>query len=179
MAKLALSVPEKHMLRIARDTLKMTPQMAMVMGGPSPAEAREIIKRLTARQYGRNPIHQELDQTIHQAMAVGRKFKRLGYNKRRRTVRHRRRNFTRGRHQIKRTGKQYERYRRAHRPLQKRLRKYRLRKLKTLKYLKKLRARAKNATRPTPYKWFVKMYGIKAGARFYRQHRAKKHHWRR
>ncbi len=44
-----LSVPEKHQLRIARDTLKMTDAMARVMGGPSKDEAREIILRLTGR----------------------------------------------------------------------------------------------------------------------------------
>lgn len=44
-----LSVPEKHQLKIARDTLKMNETMARVMGGPSHAEAREIILRLTGR----------------------------------------------------------------------------------------------------------------------------------
>lgn len=45
-----LSVPEQHQLRIARDTLKMSPIMARVMGGPSEAEALAIIARLTAKQ---------------------------------------------------------------------------------------------------------------------------------
>lgn len=46
-----MSVPDKHQLRIAKDTLKMNPVMARVMGGPSPEEAKEIIKRLKAK-YG-------------------------------------------------------------------------------------------------------------------------------
>ena len=41
-----MSVPEKHQLRIARETLKMSDAMAGVMGGPTKAEAREIIQRL-------------------------------------------------------------------------------------------------------------------------------------
>jgi len=45
-----LSVPERHQLRIAQDTLKMTPVMARVMGGPSPEEAVEIIRRLTNKE---------------------------------------------------------------------------------------------------------------------------------
>lgn len=44
-----LSVPEKHQLRIAYDTLKMNDVMARVMGGMTKDEAREIIKRLTGR----------------------------------------------------------------------------------------------------------------------------------
>ena len=44
-----LTVPEKHQLRIARDTLKMPDAMVGVMGGPTKEEAKEIIKRLTAR----------------------------------------------------------------------------------------------------------------------------------
>lgn len=49
-----LSVPERHMLRVARDTLKMNDVMARVMGGPSKAEAREILRRYEM-EYGRNP----------------------------------------------------------------------------------------------------------------------------
>jgi hypothetical protein len=44
-----LSVPDQHQLRIARDTLKMSDVGVLVMGGPTKAEAREIIKRLTGR----------------------------------------------------------------------------------------------------------------------------------
>jgi DNA-directed RNA polymerase subunit M/transcription elongation factor TFIIS len=45
-----LSVPEKHQLRIAYDTLKMNDVMARVMGGMTKDEAREIIKRFTGRE---------------------------------------------------------------------------------------------------------------------------------
>lgn len=45
-----LSVPERHQLRIARDTLRMSDIGASLMGGPSKAEAREIIMRLTGRR---------------------------------------------------------------------------------------------------------------------------------
>jgi hypothetical protein len=41
-----LTVPEQHQLRIARQTLRMHPAMARVMGGPTPAEARRIIQAL-------------------------------------------------------------------------------------------------------------------------------------
>jgi DNA-directed RNA polymerase subunit M/transcription elongation factor TFIIS len=44
-----LSVPEKHQLRIAYDTLKMNDVMARVMGGMTKDEARAVIKRLTGR----------------------------------------------------------------------------------------------------------------------------------
>lgn len=44
-----LSVPEKHQLRIARDTLKMSDVGARVMGGPTKEEARETILRLTGK----------------------------------------------------------------------------------------------------------------------------------
>jgi hypothetical protein len=45
-----LGVPERHQLRIARDTLRLKDEMVGVMGGPSKAEAREIIYRLTGRR---------------------------------------------------------------------------------------------------------------------------------
>lgn len=45
-----LTVPERHQLRVARDTLKMSPAMAAVMGGPTRAEACEIIERLTGKR---------------------------------------------------------------------------------------------------------------------------------
>jgi hypothetical protein len=44
-----LSVPEKHQLRIARDTLKMSDVGALIMGGPTKSEARQIILKLTGR----------------------------------------------------------------------------------------------------------------------------------
>lgn len=50
-----LTVPEKHLLRIARDTLKLSDAMVQVVGGPSKAEAREIIRQLTGRAPKGNP----------------------------------------------------------------------------------------------------------------------------
>ena len=50
-----LTVPDQHMLRIARDTLKMPDAMVGVMGGPNKIEAREIIKRLTGKTPKENP----------------------------------------------------------------------------------------------------------------------------
>jgi hypothetical protein len=44
-----LTIPERHQLKIARDTLKMSEAGARIMGGPNHAEAREIIKRLTGK----------------------------------------------------------------------------------------------------------------------------------
>jgi hypothetical protein len=44
-----LSVPEKHQLRIARDTLKSSDAGARILGGPTKDEAREIILLLTGR----------------------------------------------------------------------------------------------------------------------------------
>jgi len=43
----ALSVPDQHRLKIARDTLKMPDAMVGVMGGPTKQEAREIVRELT------------------------------------------------------------------------------------------------------------------------------------
>ena len=44
-----LTVPEKHQLRIARKTLKMSDMGALIMGGPSKEEARLIIRDLTGK----------------------------------------------------------------------------------------------------------------------------------
>ncbi len=44
-----LTVPEKHQLAIARKTLTYSDAGAMIMGPPSKADARAIIKRLTGR----------------------------------------------------------------------------------------------------------------------------------
>ena len=43
----ALSVPDKHLLRIARDSGRMPCAMLGVMGGPNHYDAAEIIARLT------------------------------------------------------------------------------------------------------------------------------------
>lgn len=47
-----LSVPERHQLKIARETLRMPEAMARVMGGPTKAEARDIFRRLMAKARG-------------------------------------------------------------------------------------------------------------------------------
>ncbi len=44
-----LSVPEKHQLRVARQTLKYSNAGALIMGGPTKDEAALIIYRLTGR----------------------------------------------------------------------------------------------------------------------------------
>ncbi len=44
-----LSVPEQHQLKIARKTLTYSDVGARIMGGPTKAEARAIIKKLTGR----------------------------------------------------------------------------------------------------------------------------------
>ena len=44
-----LTVPQRHQLKVARDTLKMSDIGALIMGGPSKPEAREIIERLTGK----------------------------------------------------------------------------------------------------------------------------------
>src|SRR5208282_134274 len=46
---MSLSVPEKHQLRIARDTMKMSDIGARVMGGMSKDDARAVILRLTGK----------------------------------------------------------------------------------------------------------------------------------
>jgi hypothetical protein len=45
-----LSVPDRHRLRIARDTLKMNDVMARVLGGMTKDEARQVIKELTGKE---------------------------------------------------------------------------------------------------------------------------------
>ena len=44
-----MNVFDKHQLKIAKDSLKMPDAMLGVMGGPSKAEARKIIKRIEAK----------------------------------------------------------------------------------------------------------------------------------
>jgi hypothetical protein len=48
--KRELSVFEYHQLRIAKATLRMTDEGANVMGGPTKAEARKIILKLTGKK---------------------------------------------------------------------------------------------------------------------------------
>lgn len=49
-----MTIPEKHELRIARDTLRMSDAMLGVMGGPSKEQARETIRRLTGKSAPKN-----------------------------------------------------------------------------------------------------------------------------
>jgi hypothetical protein len=42
-----LSVPEKHLLAIAKKTLKMNDTSIKIMGGPNRKEAEEIVRRLS------------------------------------------------------------------------------------------------------------------------------------
>ena len=44
-----LSVFDKHQLKIARQTLKMTDAGALIMGGMTKQEAVKVIKRLTGK----------------------------------------------------------------------------------------------------------------------------------
>lgn len=45
-----LTVPQKHQLKIARQTLKLSDAGALIMGGPTKEEARRIIKTLTGKE---------------------------------------------------------------------------------------------------------------------------------
>ena len=44
--KRILSIPEKHQLKIAKDTLKMSDMMVGAMGGITKEEAKETIRRI-------------------------------------------------------------------------------------------------------------------------------------
>jgi hypothetical protein len=48
--KRELSIPERHQLRIARKMLTYSDVGAMIMGGPTKQEARDIIYRLTGKK---------------------------------------------------------------------------------------------------------------------------------
>jgi len=45
-----MTIPEKHQLKVARETLKKSELFASLMGGPSRKEAMAIIKRLTKKR---------------------------------------------------------------------------------------------------------------------------------
>jgi len=47
---MTLTVPDRHQLRIARDTLKLSDVGARIMGGMSKDQARDVIARLTGRR---------------------------------------------------------------------------------------------------------------------------------
>jgi alkanesulfonate monooxygenase SsuD/methylene tetrahydromethanopterin reductase-like flavin-dependent oxidoreductase (luciferase family) len=67
-----LSVPERHQLRVARQTLRMSDAMVGVMGGPNKSEAREIIRRLTGK-YVRNPLRRRGSRARYRHMKLARK----------------------------------------------------------------------------------------------------------
>jgi hypothetical protein len=66
-----LTVPERHQLKIARDTLRMPDAMVGVMGGPTKAQAREIVRRLTGKAPKGNPRKK---QRKFRDVAVGETF---------------------------------------------------------------------------------------------------------
>ncbi len=71
-----LSVPERHQLRIARKTLTYSDVGARIMGGPTKAEAREIIKRLTGKTAREdNPPFKTT--VVHEGYAAGKRLKVL------------------------------------------------------------------------------------------------------
>jgi len=47
--KKTLTVPEKHQLKIARSTMKMSGAGALIMGSMTKAEAKAVIKKLTGK----------------------------------------------------------------------------------------------------------------------------------
>lgn len=59
--KRELSIPDQHLLRIARDNWK-NPAKARFLGGPTPEESREIITRLTGRDPGPPPVDERLER---------------------------------------------------------------------------------------------------------------------
>ena len=61
-----LSVPERHQLRIARDTLRMSDAGARIMGGMTKEEARRVILRLTGREPRENPRARTVGRRIGQ-----------------------------------------------------------------------------------------------------------------
>lgn len=50
-----LSVPERHQLKIARDTLRLSDFGARIMGGMTKEEARAVILRLTGKVANEEP----------------------------------------------------------------------------------------------------------------------------
>jgi hypothetical protein len=83
-----LSVPQKHQLRIAKQTLNMPDAAVGIAGGPSKQEAREIIKRLTGKDATEDGAFTELEHKLeakgeskHEASAVAYKVGAEKYGK--------------------------------------------------------------------------------------------------
>lgn len=73
-----LSTPEKHQLKIARSTLKMSDKMAKVMGGMSKKEAKKIIDRL--RKEGKITEGIKSHRPLFKiAMEIGRDWKKVNF----------------------------------------------------------------------------------------------------
>lgn len=72
--KRKLSVPEQHQLKVARRTLEMSDVGARIMGPPTKAEAREIIKRLTGRAAKENPTSKSKRGGVTMARRKSRKM---------------------------------------------------------------------------------------------------------
>jgi hypothetical protein len=65
---LQLTTPETHQLKVARQTLKMADTFVGVMGGPSKAEAREIIKKLTGKSVKEQKIREYVRKAVREAL---------------------------------------------------------------------------------------------------------------
>jgi hypothetical protein len=72
-----LTVPQQHMLKIARDTLNMSDAMARVMGGMTKAEARDVIVTLTGRVPRGNPRRRRVSTKARRF--IGRTIRRLAH----------------------------------------------------------------------------------------------------
>lgn len=69
---LQLTTPETHQLKVARQTLKMADTFVGVMGGPSKAEAREIIKKLTGKSVKEQKIREYVRKAVREALTEAR-----------------------------------------------------------------------------------------------------------
>lgn len=68
-----LSVPEKHQVRIAKDTLRMSDPMVGVMGGMTKEQAREILRKHGIR-FKENPFisrQHAIEMTVHDVGSTG------------------------------------------------------------------------------------------------------------
>lgn len=78
---LQLTTPETHQLKVARQTLKMADTFVGVMGGPSKAEAREIIKKLTGKGVKEQKIREYVRKAVREALVEARTDLRTVPNK--------------------------------------------------------------------------------------------------
>jgi len=66
----SLSVPHRHQLKIARSTLKMSDAGALIMGGMTKQEAREVIKKLTGKTPKENPKKKTFVKYTHNSIVL-------------------------------------------------------------------------------------------------------------